>query len=141
MAKNQKRVVTVGVTTFEQVQERISKAIRTSQFPGYGISFFSFELMWRTLTPKRWDILGVMVGAGPLAVREVARRVGRDVKAVHGDIRRLALNGIVKKTEEGKVEFPYDEIRMDFSMRPGPTVELGQQIRDYFKARQKQKAA
>ena len=141
MARNQKRVVTIGVTTFAQAQARTDKALRTGQFAGHGIFFFNFELMWKTFTPKRWEILGAMVGAGPLAAREVARRVGRDVKAVHGDLRLLAANGVVKKTEDGKVEFPYDEVRMDFSMMPGPTVELSQQIRDYYKSHPKQKAA
>lgn len=141
MARNPKKIVTIGVTTLEQAHERLARAVRTGQFAGYHISFFSYELMWKTLSPKRWEILGVLVGAGPLAVREVARRVGRDVKAVHGDIRKLTANGVVEKTEDGKIEFPYDEIRFESSVKPGPTVELGQQISDYLKAHQKRKAA
>lgn len=141
MAKNQKRVVIIGVTTFADAQERMSRAIRAKQFGGSHISFFSLELMWKTLTPKRWDILGAMAGAGPLSIREVARRVGRDVKAVHGDIGKLTNGGIVDKTEDGRVEFPYDEIRVEFAIKPGMNVPWGQQISDYMKARDKQKTA
>jgi len=46
-----------------------------------------------------------MAGAGTLAIREVARRVERDVKAVHGDIHALLNAGILKKVDSGVI-FP-----------------------------------
>ncbi len=58
-----------------------------------------------------------MTGAGPIAVREVARRVGRDVKSVHGDIQALAKAGVLNRTEDGGVVFPYDEVHVDFVLR------------------------
>lgn len=41
------------------------------------------------LTAKRWELPEAMCGAGPMSIREAARRVGRDVKAAHGDITAL----------------------------------------------------
>jgi predicted transcriptional regulator len=73
-----------------------------------------------------------MTGQGPMSVREVARRVNRDVKAVHGDVRKLLLNGIVDKSEDGRVEFPYDEIRVAFSVGPDTAIaqpDLGEALR------------
>jgi predicted transcriptional regulator len=58
-----------------------------------------------------------MTGAGELSIREVARRVGRDVKAVHGDMAALMACGIVEKTERGKVVFPYDAVHVDFLLQ------------------------
>ena len=57
------------------------------------ISFATPELLWKVLTAKRWELLKVLCGAGPISIREAARRVGRDVKAVHRDVSepRLAL--------------------------------------------------
>jgi hypothetical protein len=49
---------------------------------GAHISFDSVDLLWNTLTRKRWEILRAMTGQGGLSIREAARRVGRDVKAV-----------------------------------------------------------
>ena len=46
--------------------------------------FVTLELLWATLTAKRWELLKVLAGAGAVSIREAARRVGRDVKAVHG---------------------------------------------------------
>jgi predicted transcriptional regulator len=54
-----------------------------------------------------------MAGAGPMSIREAARRVNRDVKAVHGDIKTLLGGGILRKTEDGHVEFPFDAIHVD----------------------------
>ena len=56
-------------------------------------------------------------GQGPLAIRELARRLGRDVRAVHSDVHRLLKAGLVNRYEDGSVEFPYDEIHVDFVLK------------------------
>jgi predicted transcriptional regulator len=58
-------------------------------------------------------LLKVMVGQGSLSMREVARRAGRDVKAVHGDLTLLLEAGVIDRTEGGVV-FPYDRIHVDY---------------------------
>lgn len=77
------------------------------------IAFDSPELLWRVLTAKRWEILKALCGAGALSIREVARRVDRDVKAVHGDVAALVGAGILDRSERG-VEFPYDAVKVEF---------------------------
>ena len=57
------------------------------------ISFATPELLWQVLTARRWELLKIMCGAGPLTIREVARRAQRDVKAVHGDVTAPAEGG------------------------------------------------
>ena len=57
-----------------------------------------------------------MSGAGAIALRELARRLGRDVRAVHTDTHTLLACGILTKTADGKIEFPYDAVRVDFTM-------------------------
>jgi predicted transcriptional regulator len=69
------------------------------------------------ITPKRWDILRSMTGAGPVAIREVARRVKRDVKSVHGDIHALLKAGVLDRSDNGGIVFPYDEVHVDFVLR------------------------
>jgi len=111
--------VTIGVSSLDEVKERVSRASR-GQPQGSRISFVSIDLMWRVLGPKRWEILQAMAAQGPLSVREVARRVDRDVKAVHGDVKALRLAGVVRKTDDGMVVFPYDEIHVDFRLIARP---------------------
>ena len=81
------------------------------------ISFETPELLWKVLTAKRWDIIKTLTGAGPVSIREVARRVGRDVKAVHGDVHALLLAGLIDKTDGGKVVFPYEALHVDFMIK------------------------
>ena len=69
------------------------------------------------LTAKRWDLLRALTGQAPMSLREVARRAGRDVKAVHGDVHALLKAGVLTKTAEGKIVFPYDGIHDDFTLR------------------------
>ncbi|WP_295404448.1 transcriptional regulator [uncultured Thiocystis sp.] len=45
----------------------------------------SQEDLLDTLTGNRFALLKALAGAGPLGVREPARRTGRDVRVVHAD--------------------------------------------------------
>lgn len=78
------------------------------------ISFATPELLWRVLTAKRWALLKALCGAGPVSIREAARRVGRDVKAVHSDVTALLLAGVLDRTELGQIEFPYEAVKVEF---------------------------
>ncbi|HRH86913.1 MAG TPA: DNA-binding protein [Rubrivivax sp.] len=80
------------------------------------ISFASPELLWKVLTAKRWELLKALCGAGPVSVREAARRVGRDVKAVHADVTALRMAGVLDRTESGQIEFPYEAIKVEFML-------------------------
>ena len=50
-----------------------------------------------------------------MSIREAARRVDRDVKAVHGDVQALIKAGMIDKTKAGIV-FPYDAVHVDFML-------------------------
>ncbi len=78
------------------------------------ISFATPELLWRVLSAKRWELLKALCGAGPVSIREAARRVGRDVKAVHADVTALLLAGVLDKTDSGRIEFPYEAVKVEF---------------------------
>jgi predicted transcriptional regulator len=111
------RTVHIGVSTLQEVKGRVARAFK-GEPQGAHISFATPQLMWSRLTSKRWDILQRMVGQGPMSIREVGRRVGRDVKAVHGDVQQLLVSGLLDKTEDGRIEFPYDKIDVRFSVVP-----------------------
>jgi predicted transcriptional regulator len=81
------------------------------------LSFATPELLWEVLTAKRWELLKVLCGAGPLSIREAARRVGRDVKAVHDDVTALLKAGILERVESGEVEFPYEAVKVEFLLQ------------------------
>jgi predicted transcriptional regulator len=78
------------------------------------ITFATPELLRKVLTAKRWQLLKAMCGAGLLSIREVARRVGRDVKAVHTDVTALLNAGVLDRGENGRVIFPFDSVKVEF---------------------------
>ena len=108
------KTVTLNVSSPDMARRRTAAALR-GKAQGNFISFASAELLWKVLTAKRWEILRAMTGQGELAIREVARRIDRDVKAVHGDVRALLLAGVLDRTERGVV-FAYDAIHVDFTL-------------------------
>lgn len=78
------------------------------------IGFATPELLWQVLTAKRWELLKALCGAGPISIREAARRVGRDVKAVHADVTALLRAGLLDRAEGGGVVFPFDAVKVEF---------------------------
>jgi predicted transcriptional regulator len=81
------------------------------------ISFATPELLWKVLTAKRWELLKALCGVGPVSMREAARRVGRDVKAVHGDITALLKAGVLRRAEGGGVVFPFEAVKVVFLLQ------------------------
>ena len=103
------KTVTLGVSDRNDVSRRAVEALKGRE-QGAHISFATPELLFKLLTAKRWEIVRAMVGVGPLSIRETARRVSRDVKAVHGDVTALLTAGVLRKTGDGLVEFPFELI-------------------------------
>ena len=108
--------VTIEISSLKDALSRTAAAFRGKR-QGARISFASEELLWKTLTLKRWVLLKAMAGQGSIAIREIARRVGRAVRAVHRDVHALLKAGVLKRDGDGRVVFPYDAIRVDFLLR------------------------
>lgn len=106
--------VKIGVASRAQVNARVKAALHGKK-EGSRISFASLDLMHRVLTPNRWNMLRAMMGAGPVGTRELARRLDRDVKAVHTDVQALLNAGVINRVGD-KVEFPYDAAHVDFTV-------------------------
>jgi predicted transcriptional regulator len=105
--------VTLEVSSREETNRRVLAAL-AGESRGAVISFESPALLFKILTQKRWELLAAMTGVGAMSIREAARRVARDVKAVHRDVTALLNAGLLRKTREGKILFPYDAVHVDF---------------------------
>ena len=109
------RTVTLGISSREKINERFLGALQGKD-QGTHISFASPALLFKVLSGKRWELLKMMTNAGPISIREAARRLKRDVKAVHGDVHMLLNTGILQKTDTGQIEFPYEAVHVDFML-------------------------
>lgn len=110
-------IVVIGVASREEVNARFMRALETGKPQEAYRSFESTADLWRTLSPKRWEVLKAMTGAGALSLREVARRLERDVKGVHTDVHALLNAGLLDKTDDGKIIFPFDAVHVDFMLK------------------------
>ena len=108
--------VTIGVASRDEINARFKRAMTTGKRTPPFIGFVDERALWGTLTPLRWDILKVMTGAGPIALREIARRVERDVRGVHTDVHLLLAVGLIERDEAGFC-FPYDAVHVDFMLK------------------------
>ncbi|MEQ1600522.1 MAG: helix-turn-helix domain-containing protein [Methylophilaceae bacterium] len=109
------KTVMLSVDSMNSVAERAKQALQGKAQGAY-ISFASLDLLWKILAPNRMAIVKALTGSEPLALREIARRVGRDVKAVHTDVQMLLTAGVLEKTEAGKINFGYDAVHVDFML-------------------------
>lgn len=105
--------VTLSVSSIIDTKRRAAAAFRGEKQVSR-ISFASAELLWKVLTAKRWELLKAMTGQGAMTIREAARRVERDVKAVHGDVHALLDAGVLERDARGRIVFPYDAVHVDF---------------------------
>jgi predicted transcriptional regulator len=110
------RTVHIGIISRDDFKRRAIEASKGKK-QGEHIGFASFERMQRTLTPNRLALLRAMLGQGPMGIRELARKLKRDVKSVHIDIVVLTNSGVVDRTESGGVVFPYDAVHVDFVVK------------------------
>jgi predicted transcriptional regulator len=110
------KTVTLSVQSINSVIDSALKAF-SGKAQGAYISFASLDLLWKVLAPNRMAIVKALTGSEPLALREIARRVNRDVKAVHTDVQLLLKAGVLNKAETGKIAFEYDAIHVDFKLQ------------------------
>ena len=110
------RTVTLVVSSREKMNRRFLQAFE-GEPQGTFISFESPALLLSLLTSKRWDLLRLMTGNGPATIHELAGRLRRDVKAVHGDVYALLNAGVLHKTKNGRIEFPFEAVHVDFMLK------------------------
>lgn len=105
------------VMTPAAAMERTKAILRSGKPDEYArVIFPSAEDMARTLTPGRWGLIAALTGAGAVGVRELARRVNRDVKAVHTDAGALVTAGVIERTAEGKYLLPFEHVKVQFEL-------------------------
>jgi predicted transcriptional regulator len=90
-------------------------AIRSGKYQGEHFGFESPAALFRSITPKRWEILWLLQQIGPLEIRTLARELDRDFRRVHDDVAALLNVGLIEKTDDGKVWVPFREIQASFT--------------------------
>ena len=112
------KTVILDVASPDEAMSNVSANLKSGKAQKAArISFATPELLWKVLTAKRWELLKSLCGAGPVSIREAARRVGRDVKAVHTDVTALLFAGVLDRTSDGLILFPYEAVKVEFLLQ------------------------
>lgn len=74
------------------------------------ISFKDQRLLFKTLTPKRFEILQYVHEQDGISIRLLAKELGRDYSNVHQDVKILYQLGLMVKDKNDKYYVPWDVI-------------------------------
>ncbi|MGB6009619.1 hypothetical protein [Castellaniella sp.] len=95
---------------------RAAAGLKAESYQGETLNFESPAAFFAHINERRWHMLREMLGHGTVGVRELARRVGRDVKGVHTDAAMLVQLGLLKRDGKGALSCPYDSIHIDMHL-------------------------
>jgi len=110
----EKRTLTITVDNDwkRQLHVAASKG-NTTKYQGETLNFQRADEFFSMLTGNRWRLLHELMPCGEIGVRELARRVGKDVRRVHDDILILCDLGLAERTDCGGVICRFDDIHVD----------------------------
>lgn len=115
----EKRTLTITMQSDWQaaLKATAKTAFQRQRYAGEALNFESPAAFFGQLTEKRWALIRALQEAGEVPVRELARRVKRDVKRVHEDAQTLVTLGLCEKTETGGLVCPYADIHVDMHLQ------------------------
>jgi predicted transcriptional regulator len=92
-----------------------ARKAKAKTYQGEELAFETPGAFFGKLTERRWNLVHALQGQGVVSIRELGRRVGRDVKRVHEDVAILIELGLFERTETGIV-CPFKRIHIDFEL-------------------------
>ncbi|MGH7056617.1 MAG: hypothetical protein ACREFZ_01875 [Acetobacteraceae bacterium] len=107
----------IGNQSRSEIRERVVRVWKTGKAEHAArLDFPDIGDAWKVLSDQRRAIIQAMADQGPLSIQEVARRVGRDVRAVHSDVRLPHHAGGLDRTDDGRMMLPYRTIEFEFTV-------------------------
>jgi len=100
-----------------EMGDTFADALNTGTYQGEVFTFETPSALFSTITPKRWDLLNHLQGKPAMSIRELAKRLRRDVKNVHTDVTKLLEIGLVERDGLARVYSPFGEIRTEFVLK------------------------
>ena len=92
------------------------KRAAARSYQGEILNFETAGSFFGRLTERRWVLVHALQGQGAMSVRELARRVARDVRRVHDDVEALAELELFERTEGGGVVCPFEAVHIDMRL-------------------------
>ena len=111
-----KLTITLGSDWKSALRSAAAKA-SGQNYQGETLNFETPGAFFGQLTERRWQLVRELQAArSKVGVRELARRLERDVKRVHEDASALVSLGLVERDETGALICPYVDIHVDMHL-------------------------
>ncbi|EJJ4073738.1 hypothetical protein NI359_002111 [Salmonella enterica] len=124
------KVLIVEVRSEEEITAIMSRVARQYRFAAIPRTFPRGKVRWPgvyafpdinallriMLAPNRLAIINALTGQGSMSIRALTRKVERHYLAVYRDVQTLLAAGVIGLDDKGKLAFPYDEVRFNFSV-------------------------
>lgn len=106
----------VEITDWEQTKQELLDLGRHADAgedlpeADYHLGFPDAARLLSELPPRRLDTLRAIKSLGPVSVYAVAKSLARNYSNVHADVQKLLEHGLVKKTEDGRIYMPWEDV-------------------------------
>ncbi len=81
--------------------------------PCFSIGFADMSHLLAILTPQRWQLISLLREQGPLAIPELARRIGSETTQIAQDTQTLMDWHLLDQDEDSRISAPYSELVLD----------------------------
>lgn len=113
-----KRTLTITLQPdWKAALRQAGRRANAHSYRGEVLNFESPGAFFGRMTERRWAIVRALQSLGEISLRELARRVQRDVKRVHEDVQELIELGLVERGESGGVVCPFATVHIDMELR------------------------
>ena len=92
------------------------KRATARSYQGEVLNFETAGSFFGKLAERRWALVHALQGQGAMSVRELARRVTRDIRRVHDDVQVLTELGLFERTDSGGVMCPFEAVHIDMRL-------------------------
>ena len=115
MARQVRRLA-IGVNGAKKIGEDFVRAWKSAEQglpadqPVSRLHFANTALLFKYLSPKRFELLQHLRERGNLSIRKLAAELHRDYKNVHTDVKELLHIGLIEEAGDGLLSVPWDAI-------------------------------
>src|ERR1700728_2986259 len=121
MKRKAKTILMAIRTTQQAAQDAIdawkrAERYKTVELPVDRIYFPNEEMLFRTLSTKRRELLKFLRQSGASSIKQLSEQLDRDYKNVHSDIKLLNQIGLIDFDKSNKVFVPWDNIAIEIAL-------------------------
>jgi predicted transcriptional regulator len=120
--KRKAKTILIAIRTAQEAAKdaidawKRAERYKTVELPVDRIYFPNEEMLFRTLSTKRRELLKFLRQSGASSIKQLSEQLDRDYKNVHSDIKLLNQIGLIDFDKSNKVFVPWDNIAIEIAL-------------------------